>query len=111
VNAEYVPSRRAVVDDDEIVVRHGLSAEPGVKVAISQLAAYAQVQSNCRPVREWGIDARKESLIWVRIKDDGDYLGAPDRSSGTPLTAALLRERIDGLIAADIDWLRESRGE
>jgi hypothetical protein len=39
----------------------------------------------------------------VRLTDDGDYLGAPDRRSGTPLTVALLGERIDGLIAADID--------
>lgn len=109
VNAEYVPSRPAVVDEDHVVVRHGVSTEPGVKVSISQLAAYAQVQSNWRPGREWGIDSRKESLIWVRIKDDGDYLGAPDRSSGVPLTATLLRERIDELIAADIEWLHESR--
>ncbi|KAA0096632.1 hypothetical protein CIW49_18305 [Mycolicibacterium sp. P1-18] len=109
VNAEHTPSRPAVVDDDDVVVRHGMTAERGVKTSISQLSAYAQVQSNWRPGREWGIDSRKDSLVWVRIKDDGDYLGAPDRSSGIPLTANLLRERIDGLIAADVEWLRQSR--
>lgn len=108
VDAEYVPSRPAVVDEDDVVVRHGVSAERGVKRSISQLSAYAQMQSSWRPAREWGVDPRKESLIWVRLDGDGDYLGAPDRSSGVPLTAALLRERIDGLIDADIEWLRHS---
>ena len=109
VNPEYVPIRPANVEEDDVVVRHGMSTEPGAKVSVSQLAAYGQVQSNWRPVREWGIDARKESLVWVRIEDDGDYLGAPDRSSGIPLTLALLRERIDGLIATDVELLREAR--
>ncbi|WP_197376634.1 ESX secretion-associated protein EspG [Mycolicibacterium baixiangningiae] len=108
---EYVPIRPAVVDDGAVVVRHEVITEPGVKVSVSQLSAYAKVQSNWRPAREWGIDARKESLIWMRMKDDGDYLGVPDRSRGIPLTTALLSERIDGLIAADIEMLREARGE
>jgi hypothetical protein len=108
---EYVPIRPAVVDADEVVVRHEVSEKSGVKVSVSQLSAYARVQSNWRPARDWGIDARKESLIWMRMKDDGDYLGAPDRSRGIPLTAALLRERIDGSIAADIEMLQESRDE
>jgi hypothetical protein len=108
---EYVPIRPAVVDEDEVVVRHDVFTEPGVKVSVSQLSAYAKVQSNWRPTREWGIDARKESLIWMRMKDDGDYLGAPDRSRGIPLTTALLSDRIDGLIAADIEMLHEARGE
>jgi len=108
-NAEYVPTRSEAVDeDDDVVVRHGVSVERGVKVSISELSAYAQVQSNWRPSREWGVDSRKEALIWVRIKDDGDYLGAPDRSSGIPLTASLLREQIEEMIAADIEWLRRS---
>lgn len=108
LNPEYVPARPAVVEDD-VVVRHGVSTERGVTVAISQVACFAQVQSNWRPTRHWGIDDRKESLIWVRIKDDGDYLGASDLSSGTPLTTAVLTERIDGLIAADVEMLHESR--
>lgn len=108
---EYVPIRPAIVDDDVVVAHHEVVADPGVKVSVSQLSAYAKVQSNWRPAREWGIDSGKESLTWIRVKDDGDYLGAPDRSSGIPLTAALLSERIDGLIAADIEMLREVSGE
>ncbi|MGV9799930.1 hypothetical protein ACWDTP_17970 [Mycobacterium sp. NPDC003449] len=108
---EYLPIRAAVVDDDEVVVRHEVFTEPGAKVSVSQLSAYGKVQSNWRPAREWGLDARKESLVWMRMTDDGDYLGAPDRSRGIPLTVALLGERIDGLIAADIEMLREARGE
>jgi hypothetical protein len=108
---EYLPIRPAVVEDDDVVVRHEVITEPGVRVSVSQLSAYAKVQSNWRPAREWGIDARKDSLIWMRMKDDGDYLGAPDRSRGIPLTTALLAERIDGLIAADLEMLREARDE
>ena len=108
---EYVAARPTVADTDEVVVRHEVSTMSGVQVSASQLSAYARVQSNWRPAREWGIDVRKESLTWMRLKDDGDYLGVPDRSSGIPLTGTLLRERIDGLIAADIELLYESRGE
>jgi len=108
---EYVPIRPVVMDEDDVVIRHDVYTEPGVKVSVSQLSAYAKVQSNWRPAREWGIDARKESLIWMRMKDDGDYLAAPDRSRGIPLTTALLCERIDGLIAADVAMLREAHGD
>ncbi|ORV15498.1 hypothetical protein AWB94_03770 [Mycolicibacterium canariasense] len=106
---EYVPRRPADVDTDDVVVRHEVTATSGVNVSASELSAYANVQSNWRPAREWGIDAHKESLTWMRMRDDGDYLGEPDRSRGIPLTTALLSERIDGLIAADIELLNESR--
>lgn len=99
------------VDDDEVVVRHTVSTEPGVKVSVSQMSAYARVQSHWRPARDWGIDPGRETVTWVRLKDDGDYLGAPDRSHGIPLTTALLAERIDRLIAADLEMLREARGD
>lgn len=106
---EYVHTRPGAEDDEDVVVRHEVFAEDGVKVSASQVSAYARVQSNWLPAREWGINARKESLTWMRMKDDGDYVGAPDRSRCIPLTAALLRERIDGLIATDIEMLHESR--
>ncbi|ANW66313.1 hypothetical protein BCA37_24500 [Mycobacterium sp. djl-10] len=111
LNPEYVSARSAAADEDTVVVRRGISTDAGVTVSFSQLTAYATVQSHWRPLREWGIDPRQESLIWVRIKDDGDYLGASDRSSGTPLTVSRLRERIDGLIAADVEALREYSDE
>jgi hypothetical protein len=108
---EYVPIRPAVVAEDDVVIRDEVTTEPAVRVPVTQLRAYAKVQSNWRPAREWGVDARKEALIWMRMKDDGDYLGVPDRSRGIPLTTALLSERIDGLIAADIEMLLDARGE
>jgi len=104
---EYVSTRPAVADDD-VVVRHALTDEPGTRVSVSQLSAYAKVQSNWRPASGWGVDARKELLVWMRLKDDGEYLGVPDRSRGIPLTAALLRDRVEDLIADDIERLRES---
>ena len=108
---EYVSARTAFMDTDDVVVRHEVSATSVVDVSASRMSAYAKVQSNWRPPGEWGIDARKESLTWMRIADDGDYLGAPDRSTGIPLTVALLRERIDEQIADDIEALREARQE
>lgn len=108
---EFVPERTADGDTDNVVVRHDLTAVAGVEVSASQMSAYAGVQSNWRPSREWGIDTRKESLTWMRMRDDGDYLGVPERSTGIPLTVALLRQHIDGLIDADIEALHEARGE
>ena len=115
---EYVPLRAAVVDgdvvdedEDDVVVRHTAFTSPEVNVSVSQLSAYAKVQSNWRPTREWGIDLGKELLVWMRVRDDGDYLGVPDRRCGIPLSVALLRERIDGMIVADVEMLCESRGE
>lgn len=111
LNPEYVPAQPAVEDEADVVVRHGMHTEAGVMVSISQVSAYGTVQSDWRPMGEWGVDPRKESLIWVRIADDGDYLGTTDRSSGIPLTAAILRDRIDDLISDDLETLREARGE
>ena len=108
---EYVPARTAFLDTDDVVVRHEVSATSGVEVSASRMSAYAKVQSTWRPPGEWGIDPRKNSLTWMRIKDDGDYLGVPDRSGGIPVTVALLCERTDALIADDIETLRETRGE
>ncbi|MDF2824802.1 MAG: hypothetical protein K0R68_2210 [Mycobacterium sp.] len=108
---EFVPIRPAATDTDDVVVRHEVTANSGVEVSASQMSAYARVQSNWRPAMEWGIDARKESLTWMRMEDDGDYLFVPERSTGIPLTVALLRQHIDGLIDADIEALHEARGE
>lgn len=108
---EYTEARSAFMDSDHVVVRHDVSATSGVAVSASQMSAYAKVQSNWRPPGEWGIDPRAESLTWMRMRDDGDYLGTSDDSAGIPLTAALLCERIDELIAEDIERLREARGD
>jgi hypothetical protein len=109
---EFLPSRRAITqDDDDVVVRHDVIDNPGAKVPVSHLTALGTVQSSWRPAREWGIDTRRPSVTWMRMWDDGEYLGVPDRSRGIPLTVALLRDRIDNLIADDIAMLREFREE
>jgi len=108
---EFLPNRRAVTDDDDVVVRHDVIDNPGVKVPASHLTAVGTVQSSWRPAREWGVDTRRPPLTWMRMWDDGEYLGVPDRSRGIPLTVALLRDRIDNLIADDIAMLREYREE
>ncbi|BBY84641.1 ESX secretion-associated protein EspG [Mycolicibacterium tokaiense] len=108
---EYATAPTAFMNNDHVVVRHEVFATSGVEVSASRMSAYGKVQSTWRPPGEWGIDPGKESLTWMRIRDDGDYLGVPDHSGGIPLTVALLCERIDALIADDIETLRENRGE
>ncbi|WP_396912360.1 hypothetical protein [Mycolicibacterium sp.] len=49
-------------------------------------------------------------LVWVRIKDDGDYIYSSDYSVAVPVTAQALRDRIDHAIATDVSVLRRRRG-
>lgn len=49
------------------------------------------------PVRPgtWGWTPEKNHSVWVRIRDDGDYLYAADFSEAKPLSRPMLAERID----------------
>lgn len=101
-------------DDDayELAVSDtGRRAPAGpVQVPDADVAAIAVVQSRCRPVGMWGPDLDSALTGWVRIKDDGEYLYAPDFSHATPVTAQILQQRIDELVAADVAALRQHRG-
>ena len=79
------------------------------EVARADVTAFATVQSHWRPTRRWGFDRRKSAAVWVRIKDDGEYLFAADFREARPMSRPVLAERIDKLIAADVKVLRDFR--
>jgi hypothetical protein len=106
---EYVPRGQVEFDTDEFVVRHRLVSRTEVAIPATEVTAYATVQTHWRPTRAWGVDRGKRALVWVRIDDDGEYLYVPDRSHARPMTASMLCEEVDRLIAEDVAVLREFR--
>jgi hypothetical protein len=107
---EYAPAPNNAAAGDEVTVRHIFDATPSaIEVPRAQVTAFGTVQTHWRPTRHWGIDPGKNLAVWVRIKDDGDYLYKPDFSEATPVTRPLLAERIDRLISEDVKALRQFR--
>jgi hypothetical protein len=84
---------------------------PTAEVRRADVTAFGTVQSHWRPTRRWGLDRRKNAAVWVRIKDDGEYIYTPDFRRAKPLTVAILAERIDKLIAEDVAALKNFRDE
>ncbi|QCH25763.1 ESX secretion-associated protein EspG [Mycobacteroides salmoniphilum] len=108
---EYAPDppRLADSDGDTVGIRHKVETSD-VKVAPrSHAVVLGRVQSHWRPAREWGFDRHTRGVVWVRIEGDGEYIYTPDYSHLTPLTTRNLATRIDELIAADVQAVRESR--
>jgi hypothetical protein len=87
--------------------RSAPSAE--VRILARDVTVYSTVQSHWRPTRKWGFDRGKAALVWIRVKDDGDYVYVPDGSHARPMNESMLQDRIDRLIADDIAILREFR--
>jgi hypothetical protein len=108
---EYVPRGRAEFDTGPYVIRHTMTSRPEVVVSSSAVSVYAAVQSHWRPSREWGLDRSKQALVWVRIVEDGEYVYTPDYSHARPLSKPILHERIDQLVAEDVEELREYRAD
>jgi hypothetical protein len=95
---------------DGVAIQHTIEPAPdAAEVALGEVTAFGRVQTHWRPTRNWGIDPGKSHAVWVRIKDDGEYLYKPDFSAATPVTTPRLAERIDRLISEDIKALRQFR--
>jgi hypothetical protein len=96
---------------EDVAIRHTVEAAPDTtKLPSTEVTAYSTVQTHWRPTRSWGFDPRKNAAVWVRIKDDGDYLYQPDFSAATPVTTTVLAKRIDQLISEDVKAIRRFRG-
>jgi hypothetical protein len=92
------------------VVRHSLSSQTtATTIPMTDVTAYATVQSHWRPARKWGLDRGKSCVVWIQVRDDGEYIHAPDFSHAVPLTKSDLEARIDELIADDVAAVREMR--
>jgi hypothetical protein len=107
---EYVRSSNNAGTSTDLTIRHTPEDVPdAIKVPRAEVTAFGTVQTHWRPTRRWGIDRSKEFAVWVRIKDDGEYLYKPDFSEATPVTQPILAERIDQLISEDVKALRQFR--
>jgi hypothetical protein len=97
---------------DGPTIQHTIEGTPNsAEVPRAEVTAFGTVQTHWRPTRRWGIDRGKKCDVWVRIKDDGEYLYKPDFSEATPVTKPILAERIDRSISEDIKALRRFRSE
>lgn len=101
---------RSIRSDDVAAVTRQRSAELATTVRRTDVTVFARVQSHWKPVRDWGFDRTKSAVVWVRLDNDGEYMYTRDLSCARPVSARQLSERIDLLIAKDIQALRELRG-
>jgi hypothetical protein len=106
---EYWPHNDNAAAAEDFTVLESADISTATEVPRADVAAFATVQSHWRPTRRWGFDRRKNAAVWVRIKDDGEYLFAADFREARPMSRPMLAERIDKLIAADIKALRDFR--
>jgi hypothetical protein len=107
---EYVRVSNDAAVSADLTVQHTAEDLPeAIKVPRAEVTAFGTVQTHWRPTRRWGIDRSKKFTVWVRIKDDGEYLYKPDFSKATPVTRPILAERIDRLISEDVKALRQFR--
>jgi hypothetical protein len=107
---EYARAPDSAPTSDDFTVRHTIDDEPSTtKVPRAEVTAYGTVQTHWRPARHWGIDPGKNVAVWVRVKDDGEYLYNPDFTEARPATAPVLAERIDRLITEDLKALPQFR--
>lgn len=106
---EFVSRRGGQFAAAGFSVNHRMEAPAEVTIPAQDVTVYSTVQSHWRPTQKWGFDRDKAALVWIRVKDDGDYIYVPDGSHARPLTELMLQDRIDRLIADDIAILREFR--
>jgi hypothetical protein len=98
-------------NDDEVFSLRNRPVTPvAVTVSSAEVKEFARVQSHWQPARDWGLKASKNTLVWMRLNEDGEYLYVPDFSCAKPMTARVLSDGIDRLIAEDVKVLRELRG-
>jgi hypothetical protein len=107
---EYAPVTNSAGACQDFTSRHTIEGAPSAtEVPLAQVAAFGTVQSHWRPTRYWGIDPGKNAAVWVRIKDDGEYLYQPDFSEAKPISRPTLADRIDRLISEDVKVVRQFR--
>lgn len=107
---KLAPRRPPSAESDPLQVRDNVRSSTEVRVKASSVTAFGTIQSHWRTPRKWAPTVDKQSVIWVQIDEDGEYVYASDRGHAYPMTAAELQTRIDRLIVEDIAALRDHRG-
>lgn len=108
---EFVPQGHAEFDDGDYIVRDVMDSPTDVIVPQTEVSVYSTIQSHWRPTRQWGPDRSKATIVWIRVRDDGDYIYEPEYACARPMTESILEQRIDQLISDDVAILREFRRE
>lgn len=108
---EYTPPADNADTTEGFTLKDVADTTTATEVRRASVTAFGTVQSHWRPTRRWGLDRGKNTAVWVRIKDDGEYLYAADAYVAKPMTTPVLVERTDALIAEDVAALREFRSD
>lgn len=108
---EYAPHSESNDTTEDFTVLASADTTAVAEVRRADVTAFGTVQSHWRPSRRWGFDRGKNAVVWVRIRDDGDYIYATDFRQAQPLSKPRLAERIDKLIAEDVAALRKFRND
>jgi hypothetical protein len=106
---KYAPVSNNAYAAEGLRVRSVVATPTATEVRRADVTAFGRVQSHWRPTRRWGFDRGKKAIVWVRIKDDGEYICSPDFTSARPMERRTLAERTDLLIAEDVKSLRDFR--
>lgn len=108
---EYAPRSKNAGTAEGFSVRSAVDMQTATVIPRADVTAFAKVQSHWRPTRRWGFDRGKNAVVWVRVKDDGEYIYAPDFSVARPMNRRTLAERTNMLIAEDVKSLRNFRDD
>ncbi|AMU73872.1 ESX secretion-associated protein EspG [Mycobacteroides abscessus] len=96
----YDPSEQILVRD---AVKHEIF--PKLDAQVRQIGT---IQSHWQHARKWGWSREKETLVWVDTSQ-GAYILSRDFFTVSPMSIAVLEERINHLIAADVQAIRALR--
>jgi len=108
---EYFDLLGGNTDTAEEFILASADTTAAAEVRRADVTAFGTVQSHWRPNRRWGFDRGKNAVVWVRIKDDGDYIYTSDFRQAEPLSRPTLAERVDRLIAEDVAAIRKFRND
>jgi hypothetical protein len=106
---EWAPRSENAYAAEDFSLHPIVDTPSATEIRPAEVTAYGTVQSHWRPTRRWGFDRRKNAVVWVRIKDDGEYIYTTDFGKAVPMTLRRLAEQTDQLIAEDVAVLREFR--
>jgi hypothetical protein len=96
-------TKSAIIDEIKAV------DSPAV-IPFDELVAGGEIHTDHRPPRRWAPDRTKEFIGWVTTAD-GDYVVQAPYEYATPVTRRQLIDKIDRLIAGDVEQIRELRAD